>query len=214
MGMANGHGRPLAKHEPTRGGVFADWSCWWLPGDHHTLGLRSDGCFCLAERRNPAVGSGRHRGSPCSDPVPSPVPPLPGPRTLRSVPGDRWGGTVNGNGIDCAWNGAGSSGACSVNLTANTPVTLSASPSPGSSFDGWIGGSGSAAGCSGSGNCTFTITALSWVGSPFTLTSQAFLLTVSPSGTGSGTVTGNGINAPGTAPAAAAPTRNLAGIRR
>jgi hypothetical protein len=98
-------------------------------------------------------------------------------------------GTVTGNWINCVWNGTSSSGTCCVDLAENTTVNLSAA------FAGWVNGSGSASICSGTGTCSFTITEPSEVGAYFLIhQAREYRLIVSPSGTGSGTVTGNGIN--------------------
>jgi hypothetical protein len=87
---------------------------------------------------------------------------------LAVNPSGTGSGSITGNGIDCAWNGRGTSGTCSVPLNHNTPVTLAATPSTGSTFDGWSGGTGSAAGCSGPGNCAFTFVEASGAGATFT----------------------------------------------
>src|SRR3989344_650953 len=54
-------------------------------------------------------------------------------------------GTVSGSGISCGTN-------CQVTLNNGTSVTLTATPSTGSTFTGWSGG-----GCSGTGTCTLVI---------------------------------------------------------
>src|SRR5262249_56039304 len=58
-------------------------------------------------------------------------------------------GTVrlNPGGINCGLT-------CSATFDSGTAVTLTASPAIGSTFAGWSGG-----GCSGTGNCTVTLTA-------------------------------------------------------
>ena len=76
--------------------------------------------------------------------------------TLTVSPSGTGSGSVTGNRIDCASNGSSSSGTCSVNLNYNTLVSLTAAPNAGSTFSGWSGGTGSAAGCSGIGTCAFT----------------------------------------------------------
>ena len=95
-------------------------------------------------------------------------------------------GTVTSNpaGINCGAD-------CSESYTAGTVVTLTASPTGGSTFAGWSG-----AGCSGTGTCNVTMTAAASVTATFTLQQQTFTLNVSKGGTGSGTVTSNptGIN--------------------
>ena len=114
---------------------------------------------------------------------------------LTISPSGTGSGTVTGNWINCAWNGTSSSGTCSVNLPENTAVNLNAAAGSGSTFAGWVNGTGSALSCSGTGTCSFTFTEPSEVGAYFPLHQAGdYRLTVSPSGTGSGTVTGNGIN--------------------
>jgi hypothetical protein len=68
-------------------------------------------------------------------------------------------------------------------------VTLSAAADAGSTFSGWSGG-----GCSGTGACTTTITAATTITATFGV--NAFTLTVTRAGGGTGTVTSNpaGIN--------------------
>jgi hypothetical protein len=76
---------------------------------------------------------------------------------LKVNPSGKGSGTVSGNGINCTWNGKDLNGACSVTISANTPVSLNVSPAYGSIFSGWMGGTGSASGCSGTGACEFKI---------------------------------------------------------
>jgi FtsP/CotA-like multicopper oxidase with cupredoxin domain len=64
------------------------------------------------------------------------------------------GNVTAGSNCNLSWNG--SIGTCKVNH--GTTITLSGSPDIGSSFVGWSNGSGSAAVCTGSADCTFTIT--------------------------------------------------------
>ncbi len=71
---------------------------------------------------------------------------------------------------------------CSVNYESGKSVTLGASAASGSTFSGWSGG------CAGTGTCTATMTAAKSVTATFA-TSVVYKLTVSKSGTGSGTVT-------------------------
>ena len=111
---------------------------------------------------------------------------------LTVTPSGTGSGSVTGNGLNCSWNGSSSSGTCSVTLYHRTWASLTANPSVGSTFNGWSGGSGSAAGCSGTGACSFSLTQASGVGAPFAL--NTYNLAVTPSGTGSGSVTGNGID--------------------
>jgi hypothetical protein len=86
-------------------------------------------------------------------------------------------GTVTSNpaGIDCGAN-------CSASYDSGTVVTLTATPAPGSTFEGWTGG-----GCSGTGPCTLTLTANTTVFARFGI--ARFTLSVNREG--SGTVTSN-----------------------
>src|SRR5262249_59912690 len=74
-------------------------------------------------------------------------------------------------------------------LACGPAVTLTATPAAGAVFAGWSGG-----GCSGTSPCAVTLTAATTVTATFTL--QPVPLTVTPAGTGSGTVTSSpaGIN--------------------
>jgi len=85
---------------------------------------------------------------------------------------------------------------CSTPYDFGTSVTLTATPTTGSTFAGWSGV------CSGTGSCVVTMDAAKSVTATFTL--QQFTLTVSKSGTGSGTVTSSpaGINCGSTCSAA------------
>jgi hypothetical protein len=94
-------------------------------------------------------------------------------------------GTVTSNpaGINCG-------ATCSYNFNYNTSIILTAAASTGSTFTGWSGG-----GCSGTGTCTVTITAATTTVTA-TFTINSYVLTVTKSGTGVGTVTSapTGIN--------------------
>ncbi|MCG3111529.1 MAG: PA14 domain-containing protein [Candidatus Manganitrophus sp. SB1] len=69
---------------------------------------------------------------------------------------------------------------CSETYTINTPVSLTATPGDDSDFTGWSGA------CSGTGPCSVTMDAAKSVTANFTL--KTFTLTVTKSGSGSGTV--------------------------
>jgi hypothetical protein len=71
---------------------------------------------------------------------------------------------------------------CSEAYPANTMVTLTAQAPTGATFAGWSGG-----GCTGTGMCTVTISAVVSITATFTLAQVP--VTVGKSGTGSGTVT-------------------------
>jgi hypothetical protein len=85
--------------------------------------------------------------------------------------------TTNPAGIDCG-------ATCQSDFDYGTVVTLTAAATTGSTFAGWTG-----EGCSGTGDCTVTMTAARSVTATFTL--DQFTLTVAKDGTGSGTVTSN-----------------------
>jgi len=70
---------------------------------------------------------------------------------------------------------------CSADYTNGTVVTLTARPSTGSTFVRWSGG-----GCSGTGNCTVTLTGATTVTATFNL--QTVTLTVNVGGPGNGVV--------------------------
>ena len=85
---------------------------------------------------------------------------------------------IEGNGINCP-------GDCTETYLDGAAVSLSATAGSGSAFTSWGGD------CSGSGNCNLTMTTNRAVTATFTLQRD---LTVTPAGSGVGTVTGPGIN--------------------
>ena len=106
------------------------------------------------------------------------------PRLTVTVNGN---GTVTGGGIACT---SGSSSGCSADVSAGTDVTLTATPPSGGSFTSWTGCTSSAG-----ATCTVTMTGDKSVTANFSGGSvgpSTFPLSVSV--TGSGTVTGGGIN--------------------
>lgn len=83
-------------------------------------------------------------------------------------------------GIDCGFDGRVD---CAKDFAEATPVTLAATPEPGSVFTGWTGA------CSGSSaTCNVSMTEAREVGAIF---SQARTLTVAKSGTGTGSLSSN-----------------------
>ena len=88
-------------------------------------------------------------------------------------------GTVTSNpaGINCGPT-------CAANFDYGQDVTLTASPSTGSTFTGWSG-----SGCMGTTPCTVTVTAASSVNATFTLLQRS--LSANKAGAGTGTVTSN-----------------------
>ncbi len=102
---------------------------------------------------------------------------------LTVTPAGTGTGTVTSTpaGISCGT-------ACSARYESGTTVTLSAAAAAGSTFAGWTG-------CTGTGaTCTVTMSAARSVTATFNLTPvTTYLLTVTKSGTGAGTVSGGGI---------------------
>jgi uncharacterized repeat protein (TIGR02543 family) len=98
--------------------------------------------------------------------------------------------TSTPSGISCTISGGAGSGTCSASYTSGTPVTLTAAPIGGHTFAGWSGA------CTGTGNCQVTISQARAVTATFTAPLPTFVLTVTGSGTGRGSVTSNpsGIN--------------------
>ncbi|HBA39862.1 MAG TPA: hypothetical protein DCZ05_09010 [Deltaproteobacteria bacterium] len=93
-------------------------------------------------------------------------------------------GTVTATGINCGSD-------CKQAYSSGSSVTLTASASGGSVFSGWSGG-----GCSGTGNCTVTMSADATVTATFNLSSDTFTLNTTVTGSASGMVTSSpaGIN--------------------
>jgi hypothetical protein len=106
-----------------------------------------------------------------------------GPHLLSVTKSGTGTGTVTSSpaGINCG-------ATCSASFAHNTVVTLTKAAEPGSEFKEWTGA------CSGSGTCEVTMSEAKSVGAKFDL--EPHLLTVSKSGTGTGTVTSSpaGIN--------------------
>jgi hypothetical protein len=96
-------------------------------------------------------------------------------------------GTITSNpaGIDCGAD-------CGESYTSGTPVTLTATPSAGSTFTGWSGG-----GCAGTGPCVVTMNVAHAVTATFTATAT-FALTVAVAGNGGVVSNPAGIGCPST----------------
>jgi len=88
-------------------------------------------------------------------------------------------GAVSGFGVDCGVN-------CGASYAHGSVVTFTASPTIGSSFAGWSGA------CLGTGSCVVTVDGAKLVSASFSLNTYA--VSVSKTGTGSGVVTGAGID--------------------
>ena len=94
-------------------------------------------------------------------------------------------GTAAGQGIACP-------GDCGEEFAPGTSVTLTATPTGGSTFAGWSGD------CSGTGTCQVTMDGDRNVTATFNPPPTLFPLNVTLAGSGTGTVAGGGINCPGT----------------
>jgi hypothetical protein len=75
-------------------------------------------------------------------------------------------GTGTGK-VECEVNNSGRFEACTAEYDEGTKITLKGTAEPGTVFEGWSGGAGSASSCVGTGPCTFTINALSEVTATF-----------------------------------------------
>ena len=113
----------------------------------------------------------------------------PGQVRLSVVLGGTGAGKVSGGGIEC---GLGAT-TCAVTISNGSTLTLVAEPATGSLFGGWSGA------CSGAGACVVAMS------EPRTITAtfqaNTYPLSLSLTGTASGTVTGEGVScmgAPGT----------------
>ena len=111
--------------------------------------------------------------------------------TLTVTKSGAGSGTVTSNptGVNCDT----SCSSQSVSYTSGTSVTLTATPASGSTFASWSG-----EGCSGTGTCTVSMSQARNVTATFNLspTTVQYILLVTKSGAGSGTVTSNptGVN--------------------
>jgi hypothetical protein len=96
-----------------------------------------------------------------------------------------------GTGTVTANSGTINCGVTCSDIYPGTSVTLTATPSAGSTFAGWSG-----AGCSGTSTCVVTVNAATSVQAQFNAAGATFGLTVTKSGAGTGTVTSTpaGIN--------------------
>ncbi len=97
------------------------------------------------------------------------------------------GGTVTVQGCNPLWNE--NIGTCSAQ--AGTQITLSGSADNGSTFLGWNSGTASAALCTGTNDCQFTLDNDSYIEAQFALL-HTYRVTVLKSGSGSGSVTATG----------------------
>lgn len=95
--------------------------------------------------------------------------------------------TANTGAISCFVAQVSAGSFCYDEYPSGTNVTLTATPNPGYSFGGWSGD------CTGTGGCTVSMTSSKNVSVLF-IPSSLFGVSVNKAGTGSGTVTGTGIN--------------------
>ena len=96
------------------------------------------------------------------------------------------GGSGTGK-VECEANASGHFEACASEYPEGTKLTLEGVAEAGSTFAGFSGGSGSASACSGTGNCTFTLSEASSLTATFNVAPKD-KLTISTGGSGSGKV--------------------------
>ncbi|HEU4907022.1 MAG TPA: IPT/TIG domain-containing protein, partial [Solirubrobacterales bacterium] len=113
----------------------------------------------------------------------------------RSLTVNTGAGTGTGQ-VNCKVNGGSTDEPCGSTYTDGTELELIPDPASGSEFAGFAGGSGSAAACTGTSPCTFTIEADSEVDAPFDETvTPEYPLATATFGSGSGAIscdTGSG----------------------
>ena len=134
--------------------------------------------YCYRVRAYNSAGDSGYSNEACATPVSA---------TLYTVTVSKPGtgiGTVTSSpaGIDCG-------AICDASIASGTSIALSAAAATGSIFAGWSGAS-----CSGTGSCAFTVSANTTVTANFA--PNSYVLAVTKSGTGSGTVTSSptGVN--------------------
>jgi Ca2+-binding RTX toxin-like protein len=104
------------------------------------------------------------------------------------------GGSVVDPGVSCTWNGFTTSGTCTGSSGGAQTVTVSASPSPGSTWGGWSDCPGFIHGTGGI-NCTYTVDGPVddfTIHGRFDAIDTEATTTIAPQGAGSGTVVGSG----------------------
>ena len=134
--------------------------------------------YCYRVRAYNSAGDSAYSNEACAAPAGA---------TLYTV-GVTKTGTGSGT-VTSAPSGVTCGTTCSGDFDYGTNITLTATPATGSSFTSWSG-----ADCSGTGACTFPVSVATTVKATFTLKTNA--LTLTKSGTGTGTVMSNpsGVN--------------------
>src|SRR5262245_51680449 len=127
--------------------------------------------YCYRVRAYNAAGTSGYSNEQCATTA------VAASYTLTVAKSGTGGGVVTATGINCG-------GDCSEPYTSGSSVTLTATPSSGSSFAGW----------SGTGCNTGTVTVSGNMTCTATFNVNSFTLTVAKSGTGGGVVTATGIN--------------------
>jgi Divergent InlB B-repeat domain len=95
--------------------------------------------------------------------------------------------TATPAGIDCAFDAGAASGVCAAAFPSGTAVTLTATPSPGSAFNGWGGA------CSGTNTCVVTVDEAVTVSARFDPKAATLIVTGAGDGDGSVAATPQGI---------------------
>ncbi|WP_133511414.1 right-handed parallel beta-helix repeat-containing protein [Candidatus Thiosymbion oneisti] len=97
-------------------------------------------------------------------------------------------GTVSGNGLDCTLTAGATSGTCTATPDEETAVSLTAAATAGSRFSGWTDAT-----CQGTANpCAFTLREAKTLTAVFE--KSQYGLAVTGGGTGTGTISGNGLD--------------------
>jgi hypothetical protein len=101
-------------------------------------------------------------------------------------------GSGNATAAGCTLTWSDNTGTCTVD--DGTAITLTGTADIGSTFGGWSSGIGSASSCTGTGNCSFNITADSGVTATFTLNQYTITTSANPTAGGSVTCSPNPVN--------------------
>ena len=106
--------------------------------------------------------------------------------TVDPATGNAGTGTVSGGGISCTITGTSKTGTCAQTPVSGTVVTLTASPAASNVFAGWGGP------CTGTGQCTVTMSQAQTVTASFLVT-RPVTVDAASGNPGSGTITGGGL---------------------